>query len=675
LLTRVEEELARVDPDEVLARHAPEVWDLCDRGEKLFGGAKIRMARRVDDSGVHKDTAAGSTAEYLALRSGASNQAAADMLATSRHLQALAATDTAVRAGLLSATQAHLVASAATVNPGKEAALLDLARNASNKELRDEALRTKAAADPDPEATRERHRRNRYFRQGTTADGAWWFTGRGPADDAGRFNAALNPLLENIFRNARSQSRREPREAYAYDSLQQMARRAHTTNDDADSTATATSPNHHPQQADQAERDDQAEQGHEHADQPDRQRGTTDNSDRPERDHQHSARQRGPADQNEPGGQVNHDDQVRQQDQAGRDHTGHDHSDQAGRDHTGHDHSDRPERGGRTKRRDRNVDGAGVEPAADAGTTNTNGHDAPVTPDTRTPGPDHTNRPDPDSNNEAGTQPPTEPDPGAAARPSTRPGRRPNLNLLPVLRLDLPALHRGHLQGSEICEITGIGPITIPAARELLHESIIKLVLSNNGNVVTVTHIGVTPAGATHLAILHADITGLTQTTGLTDTTALTEAAVNQADKTCIVPGAGAVPTNAARRLLGELSGRDVLEQVLTRGCDVANLTHRGRQPTAAQRTALLWAQPACSVIGCPRTFTQIDHRTDWSRQNVTTLDNLDRLCPRHHQQKTAHNYQLTPGNGDRAFVPPTDPRHPDHRATSNADRGARHAA
>lgn len=110
----------------------------------------------------------------------------------------------------------------------------------------------------------------------------------------------------------------------------------------------------------------------------------------------------------------------------------------------------------------------------------------------------------------------------------------------------------------------------------------------------------------------------------------------------------------------GELAGRDLLGQVLTRGCDVASLVHAGRQPTTAQRVALLWAQAACSVAGCPHTFTQIDHRHDWHKDRVTELANLDRLCSFHHGLKTTRNYQLVPGIGDRAFVPPDDLRHPD---------------
>jgi hypothetical protein len=44
-----------------------------------------------------------------------------------------------------------------------------------------------------------------------------------------------------------------------------------------------------------------------------------------------------------------------------------------------------------------------------------------------------------------------------------------------------------------------------------------------------------------------------------------------------------------------------MLKLVITTGVDVADVTHLGRGPTAAQRAALLWANPTCSVHGCQR--------------------------------------------------------------------------
>jgi hypothetical protein len=183
------------------------------------------------------------------------------------------------------------------------------------------------------------------------------------------------------------------------------------------------------------------------------------------------------------------------------------------------------------------------------------------------------------------TQPhPVTPEPTPARRGRTNP------RYLALLRIDLQALRRGHVAGDELCEITGIGPIPVPVARDLLGDAILHL--------------------------------------------------------------------------------------VITRGVDVAHVTHLGRGPTAAQKIALAWTSPGCTVQGCPRTRIQYDHREDYARTRHTRLDELDPLCGHHHDLKTRHNWALVPGTGKRPIVAPTDPRHPRHQqnhATPAAPAAAPH--
>lgn len=151
-----------------------------------------------------------------------------------------------------------------------------------------------------------------------------------------------------------------------------------------------------------------------------------------------------------------------------------------------------------------------------------------------------------------------------------------------------------------------------------------------------------------------------------------------EGEETCEIAGLGPVPVRVARELLGE----SILKLIITRGRD-ANVTHLGRGPTVAQRVALLWRQPRCSVRGCAGRHIQIDHRDDWARTRHTRLDELDPLCNFHHDLKTRENWAFTAvagpgsdgadggggdggdgnsgdGSGERDFVPPSDPRHPD---------------
>ncbi len=138
------------------------------------------------------------------------------------------------------------------------------------------------------------------------------------------------------------------------------------------------------------------------------------------------------------------------------------------------------------------------------------------------------------------------------------------------------------------------------------------------------------------------------------DLDALTRGAA-EGDETCEITGIGPIPVRVARELLGE----SIIKLVVTRGVDVANVTHLGRGPTAAQRIALLWQSPACSVEGCARTRVEIDHREPWAATHRTRLDRLDPLCAHHHDQKHRRGWALTPGTGRRPFVAPHDPRHP----------------
>ncbi|MGH8824161.1 MAG: HNH endonuclease signature motif containing protein, partial [Jiangellaceae bacterium] len=125
----------------------------------------------------------------------------------------------------------------------------------------------------------------------------------------------------------------------------------------------------------------------------------------------------------------------------------------------------------------------------------------------------------------------------------------------------------------------------------------------------------------------------------------------------CEIAGIGPIPVTVARDLLGQA----IVKLVITRGVDVANITHLGRGPTTAQKIALMWTNPTCAVEGCPRRRIEYDHRTPWSQTRHTRLDELDGLCEYHHDLKTRLGWALVPGKGKRAFVPPDDPRHPRH--------------
>ena len=128
--------------------------------------------------------------------------------------------------------------------------------------------------------------------------------------------------------------------------------------------------------------------------------------------------------------------------------------------------------------------------------------------------------------------------------------------------------------------------------------------------------------------------------------------------ETCEVAG---VPV-AASAVEDIIARGGFLAAVITKAEQIVGVAHVGRAPTARQQTALEWLYPTCAAEGCSQSARlQRDHRIDWAKTKVTVLEYLDLLCPHHHGFKTTKGWGLVEGRGKRAFVPPDDPRHPQH--------------
>jgi hypothetical protein len=213
-----------LDPDSIPLSDAPAAVASLAMIERLAAGARTRLARRVEESDVWRREGDSSAAHWLAHTAGTSLGQARGTLETSKRLVALPRTEDAMRRGELSAAQAEAVADAASVAPGAEARLVELAGRRSLGEVRDECARTKAAADRDADARYRRVRESRSCRRRTTADGAGEITYRSTLDDVAVVWSAIEAHAEAEFRRARGEGRRESPEAYAADGLLALAR-------------------------------------------------------------------------------------------------------------------------------------------------------------------------------------------------------------------------------------------------------------------------------------------------------------------------------------------------------------------------------------------------------------------------------------------------------------------
>ncbi|MFN2625086.1 MAG: DUF222 domain-containing protein [Mycobacteriales bacterium] len=403
----------RFEGDTLLPREAARVVEHVAAMRNALATVEAAAAKRVAETGHWRRAGATSAEAWLAGRSGTTVGAARDALATAERLVSLPRTAAAAKRGELSPAKADAVTAAAVVAPQHEVALLEQAATTPLGVLRDSCLAVRAAADADPEATYARQRASRSLVRGRNGEGmhtGWWRT---TADDGAWIDVALEPIIDEMFQNARREGRREPRAAYAMDAMVELCRRVSGA---SSGTAAAPDPND-------------------------------------------------------------------------------------------------------------------LTPANAEGLGGSGG-----------------------------------------AKPKQIPER-----FLALLRIDVSALQRGSVADGECCEIAGVGPVPVGVARELLGESVAKL--------------------------------------------------------------------------------------VVTKGTDVANVTHLGRGPTAAQRIAAIWQSPICVAEGCGRRARlEFDHRTPWATVHETRLDNIDRPCDQHHDLKTYDDWELVEGTGVRPMVPPTDPRHPRYK-------------
>jgi len=106
----------------------------------------------------------------------------------------------------------------------------------------------------------------------------------------------------------------------------------------------------------------------------------------------------------------------------------------------------------------------------------------------------------------------------------------------------------------------------------------------------------------------------------------------------CEIAGVGPIPVATARAYLGEA----FLKLLVIDGVDIKTIAHMGRAIPAPLRTALEERDRVCQVPTCDMTLgLEIDHIIPFAEGGPASLENLVRLCKRHHLQKTHDGYRL----------------------------------
>jgi hypothetical protein len=129
----------------------------------------------------------------------------------------------------------------------------------------------------------------------------------------------------------------------------------------------------------------------------------------------------------------------------------------------------------------------------------------------------------------------------------------------------------------------------------------------------------------------------------------------------CEIPGIGPIPVSVARQLANDA----YLKVLVTKADEIVAVAHAGRTIPARLRTLLECRDPKCIVPTCDeRRGLQIDHRQPVAAGGLTRLDNLARLCRRHHYEKSVLGYRYRGGPGAWEWIPPETPTPPDPAPT-----------
>jgi hypothetical protein len=223
VLSELEQISRQLVPAALDGRQAAAMFDDAARAERLCTAIKSRLARRVEETKVWRESGHRSAAHWVAEATGETVGAASRTLETARALDALPETEAAFRSGRLSEVQAADLAGAAAAEPHAEAELLEAAGSTSVKGLRDRCRQVRAGAEADDQAWARRLHVERRAHEWTDSEGAYHLSARLGPDAGARFSSAWKAHTDRIFCEARRAGRREPRAAYAADALVALA--------------------------------------------------------------------------------------------------------------------------------------------------------------------------------------------------------------------------------------------------------------------------------------------------------------------------------------------------------------------------------------------------------------------------------------------------------------------
>jgi hypothetical protein len=221
-LSELQDTVAGFDPELVLARDALDLVRVFSDLEHAATAGLALAARRVAQTNLWEGGGHRSSAHWLAATTGMTVGDAMRLLETAEIAEQAPATMDALKNGDLSIPKANAAGKAEAADPDAGAELVARAKSdgVSVREIQEDSARIVNASSGETEQDRAvRIRKNRSLRIGSNGDGSSWAHVVGPTVDIARLEAAMKPILNDIFIDARQEGRREPVDAYAFDAL------------------------------------------------------------------------------------------------------------------------------------------------------------------------------------------------------------------------------------------------------------------------------------------------------------------------------------------------------------------------------------------------------------------------------------------------------------------------
>ena len=240
LTTELEACFASMEVDCFDAARAARLVSSGERVRRLGDAIRTIAVGQVERTNGWKGQGAKSISEWLATETDCARYEAQSVVVLAGQLQHLPVTQAALRSGTLSGTQAVEVARGAIVAPNTETQLLNLAKHATVRDLRDATSRVVAAATDEAERHRQVHK-SRYLKSWTDTDGSFNLKARMTVTNGALVMAALKPMQEEIFKQARKSGAHERPEAYAADALMALCEKASASDSGAGASVTKTS--------------------------------------------------------------------------------------------------------------------------------------------------------------------------------------------------------------------------------------------------------------------------------------------------------------------------------------------------------------------------------------------------------------------------------------------------